>query len=266
MKLKEFIKELKNKTNHRPLGKKYSAIWDKKVGILNNVNLNNEFSCAITALDLTNDVLNQAIKQGCNVIITHHPFLFLKDSKKEFYLDGYKKQILKLVNKHNILLYSAHTDYDLLDDGTSYQVATFLGFEDKIKPILNKKNYSVIVEAKFSALEMINLIKQKLNLNSLQTNIKNLTEQRINKILIFAGSGDQYEIINLWKKEKFDLLITSDIRWNEWVSYDEQGINVIQVPHLIEEVFAIDMQQKITKNITNSKVFFVKKQEIYRNI
>lgn len=48
--------------------------WDNPGLMMGN--LDDECRGVIVALDLTKDVVRQAIEQGCNLIVTHHPFFF----------------------------------------------------------------------------------------------------------------------------------------------------------------------------------------------
>ena len=76
----------------------------------------------LLSLDLTEEVIQSAKKENCNLIITHHPILYnpLKN------LDFSKNQIASMIKtliKEDITLYSAHTNLDFTKHGVSYQLA-----------------------------------------------------------------------------------------------------------------------------------------------
>jgi dinuclear metal center YbgI/SA1388 family protein len=76
----------------------------------------------LISLDLNEEVIDSAVKENCNLIITHHPILYypLKN------LDFSKNQIARMIQilvKNNITLYSAHTNLDFTKQGVSYSLA-----------------------------------------------------------------------------------------------------------------------------------------------
>ncbi|MCU9939955.1 Nif3-like dinuclear metal center hexameric protein [Mycoplasmopsis felis] len=66
----------------------------------------------VLAMDLTSEVLQSAIKNNCNLILSHHPFLFEEHLKDEDVKAPYKREIIKQLRKHQITSYSLHTNYD----------------------------------------------------------------------------------------------------------------------------------------------------------
>jgi dinuclear metal center YbgI/SA1388 family protein len=76
----------------------------------------------LLSLDLKEEVIESAIKENCNLIITHHPLLFYPLKNLDFSKNKTARMIEKLV-KNNITLYSAHTNLDFTKHGVSYQLA-----------------------------------------------------------------------------------------------------------------------------------------------
>jgi dinuclear metal center YbgI/SA1388 family protein len=79
----------------------------------------------LLSLDLTEQVVDDAIKKGCNFILTHHPLLFQPLRKLDLQKDKNSKLIEKLI-KNDITLYSAHTNLDFTKDGVSFELAKLL--------------------------------------------------------------------------------------------------------------------------------------------
>ena len=84
----------------------------------------------LLSLDVTQDVLNEAIENKVNLIITHHPLLFspLKQITKQ------KNPLLYQVITAQINLIAMHTNYDLAEGGLNDYVANLLGIK-KISPL-----------------------------------------------------------------------------------------------------------------------------------
>ena len=76
----------------------------------------------LLSLELTDRVVDDAIKKDCNLIITHHPLLFYPLKKIDLQKDKESKLIERLI-KNDITLYSAHTNLDFTKDGVSFVLA-----------------------------------------------------------------------------------------------------------------------------------------------
>lgn len=91
------------------------------------------------SLDLTENVLNRAIENGVDLIITHHPPIFSSLKKiNDNTLIG--RKILKLI-RHGINVYSLHTNLDSAKEGLNQYVAEKL--EGKNIKVLEPIKYDV---------------------------------------------------------------------------------------------------------------------------
>ena len=84
----------------------------------------------LLSLDLTQNILDEAIEKKANLIIAHHPLLFspLKQITKQ------KNPLLYQVITAQINLLAMHTNYDLAESGLNDYVANLLGIK-KISPL-----------------------------------------------------------------------------------------------------------------------------------
>ncbi|MHC1737643.1 MAG: Nif3-like dinuclear metal center hexameric protein [Ignavibacteriaceae bacterium] len=76
----------------------------------------------LICLDLTREIVQEAITKKCNLIISHHPLLF-RPIKKIQTSDDPTSQLIELLLKNNITLYSAHTNLDFTKNGVSFELA-----------------------------------------------------------------------------------------------------------------------------------------------
>jgi len=79
----------------------------------------------LLCLDVTQDAIEEAIKQNCNVILSHHP-LFFKPLKQITKQDN--PIAFQLIYQH-LNLISAHTNYDLAENGLNDYVTKLLNLE-----------------------------------------------------------------------------------------------------------------------------------------
>ena len=99
----------------------------------------------LLALDLNMKVITEAIKKDCNIIITHHPLLFNPLRKIDTNQDNTSRLIEKLI-KHDITLFSSHTNLDFTKGGVSFELAKALELKN-IRFLSNLKSiqYKLII-------------------------------------------------------------------------------------------------------------------------
>jgi len=71
----------------------------------------------LITLDITKDVVIEAINKGCQMIISHHPLIFKPVLTVN--TDTYAGEVLSLLYKNNIALYCAHTSLDIAVNGVN---------------------------------------------------------------------------------------------------------------------------------------------------
>jgi dinuclear metal center YbgI/SA1388 family protein len=79
----------------------------------------------LITLDSTEDVIEEAIQKGCNLIIAHHPIIFsgLKKLNGKNYVE---RTIIKAI-KNDIAIYAIHTNLDNVHTGVNKKIAERLG-------------------------------------------------------------------------------------------------------------------------------------------
>ncbi|WP_322876036.1 Nif3-like dinuclear metal center hexameric protein [Mycoplasmopsis felis] len=256
MTLKKFVKYLELKY---PLQNKEP--WDPS-GYSVKTQQHKKITGVVLAMDLTSEVLQSAIKNNCNLILSHHPFLFEEHLKDEDVKAPYKREIIKQLRKHQITSYSLHTNYDGALYGTSYQIVKYLDLLDFYDR--NSEKYSATINKEFTIDEISHLIKEKLLLSEFRTNVIN-HNQKFKKICFLSGSGYIGQI-NQLVLNGIDLIITSDLKWSDWINYQEIKANILEIPHLDEEVFAFDLQEQLNNELPDLKVIVKKIKQPYRNM
>ena len=80
-----------------------------------------EVQSVLICLDCTEAVVDEAIENKHNVIISHHPILF--HGVKKIVGSNYVENIIKKAIKHDIAIYAMHTNLDNIQGGVSFQIA-----------------------------------------------------------------------------------------------------------------------------------------------
>lgn len=86
---------------------------------------NNTLKGVVISLDCTEEVVDEAIELGANLIISHHPIIF-KGLKKITGNTSIEKIIIKAIQS-KIALYAIHTNLDHSNKGVNFEIAQRLG-------------------------------------------------------------------------------------------------------------------------------------------
>ena len=99
-----------------------------------------EVSKALVALDCTEDVVDEAIEIGADIIITHHPLIF--GGVKKISPQNQLGRIIYKAVQHNIAIYAAHTNMDKAAGGVSSIMADKLHMEER--ETLTPDNFGIV--------------------------------------------------------------------------------------------------------------------------
>lgn len=84
-----------------------------------------EINAALICLDSTEAVIDEAIANGCNLVIAHHPIVF--SGLKKINGSNYIERVIIKAIQNNIAIYSAHTNLDNVYNGVNAKIAEKLG-------------------------------------------------------------------------------------------------------------------------------------------
>ena len=101
----------------------YQESYDNCGLIIGDVNA--EVKGALITLDCTEDIIDEAIVSGCNMVIAHHPIIFrgLKKLNGSNYIE---RTVIKAI-KNDIAIYAIHTNLDNVHNGVNAKIAEKLG-------------------------------------------------------------------------------------------------------------------------------------------
>ncbi|MBU4692454.1 Nif3-like dinuclear metal center hexameric protein [Mycoplasma zalophi] len=236
--------------------------WDPigfSIPLAGKKNLKNVLVCH----DVTSKVIQEAIKNDCNLIISHHPFIFYEKAK-DFEIYPYKKNLYKTLKAHKINTYSFHTAFDKSDFLTVKGILKLLNLDDNGFRQVNSE-FALKINWDKTPLELIKLLKNRASVKNIQTNIKQkVLETKINSFMLFPGSGFVGDINKF--KDETDLIITSDAKWSDFINYDEMNINIINVSHNLEKGFIYIMVDLLKKYLDPSQIFSIFEEDKFYNI
>lgn len=88
-----------------------------------------EVTKVLVSLDCTEEIVQEAMDRGCNLIVSHHPIVFsgLKKLNGKNYIE---RTIIKAI-KNDIAIYAIHTNLDnVLQNGVNQKIAAKIGLEN----------------------------------------------------------------------------------------------------------------------------------------
>ena len=229
------------------LEKKYPKVnaenWDN-VGLIVG-KLNQEVRKVQLSLDATDKAIENAIKNGAELIITHHPMIF-KPVKTITTMDNLGRKIIKLI-ENNRSLYAMHTNLDSSKDGLNDYILNLLGVEKSKVIDVNEFDSEVgigrlyTLSKEMSIDEYATFVKNSLKIKNIRIISEN-REKIIKKVALINGYGMSY-----WRKVKSlgaDLFITGDIGYHDALDAKEAGINVFDIGHFESENCFVELLRK----------------------
>ena len=212
---------------------KLAEKWDN-VGLMLGSN-NNEVNKVLVCLDVTTSVVEEAIANNVNLIVSHHPLIF-KPLKNIDYTTDFKSRIIRNLIKNDISVISFHTN---LDSAT-------LGLNDYLAKILKLNEIQVLFEHSLdntAGLGRIGKLTNPMKLNDFITYIKNCfsletvsavigDEKEISTIALLGGSGADF----IYTLPEVDVYLTGDVGYHAALDAIEMKKNIIDVGHFTENL------------------------------
>lgn len=93
---------------------------------------------ALITIDVTENVIDEAIRLGCDLIIAHHPFIF-HGLKRLNGKDATERCVISAIKNH-IAIYASHTNMDSVPGGVNDRMADKLGLINRsvLSPVSNQ--------------------------------------------------------------------------------------------------------------------------------
>lgn len=196
---------------------------------------NHPVNAVLLCLDVTPDVLEEAIKRKCDMIISHHPLIF-RGLKNITGADDTQRIVIKALEA-GIAIYSAHTNLDSAWNGVSHEMAHMLEVTNlrvlDPRPDNEKTGIGVVGDiSPTPKLEFLRRIKEKFNVKCLRYSSQ-APAIVIKRVALCGGSGASF--IKDAIKAKADLYVTGDVKYHDFSSYG-QDIVIADIGHFESEL------------------------------
>lgn len=231
-----------------------SAMDFDNVGLLVG-NENTEVTKALLSLDITGEVVEEAKKLGCELIISHHPVIFNPIKRLD------TGSVPYLLAQHGISALCMHTNLDLSDSfGVNLCLANAIGIKNVVKSDKGECLFVGKLEKETNMKIFAETVKASLNCDGLRyTDVK----KGVKKVAVSSGAGGS-EIFAA-AQIGADVLVTGEIKHHEVNAANELGVNIIDAGHFkSEDVVILPLIKKLSDNF--SDVVFTKSKAYSDNI
>lgn len=199
-----------------------------------------EVTGALLCLDVTEDVIDEAVRKGCNLIVAHHPLLFhgLKSITGKTYVE---RCVVKAI-KNGVGIYAAHTNLDNAQGGVNYRIAEKIGL-DNIAFLETKQSLmpsgagviGVLPEAEDEE-PFLNRLKTLFDIKCLRHNA--LCGRKIRKVALCGGAGGF--LLDNAIKQGADAFLTGEMRYHDYFGHDGDLL-IAEMGHYESEQYTMDI-------------------------
>lgn len=167
----------------------------------------------LLTVDVTSDVVEHAKDVGADLIFAHHPMLLR--GVTSISEDTSKGLVLAELARANIAVYSAHTNADSVESGTSAVLAKALGLSGSkpLQPLTNSQQGIGQIGSLDSSItlgELANKLNEILPPTATGVRVAGAFDKEVSKVALCAGAGDSYSLAAL--DQGAEVFITSDLK------------------------------------------------------
>ncbi len=208
------------------------------------------------ALDATEEVIQECVEWGAQLLVTHHPLLMSGvKSVSENNLNGRKALTLA---ENGIAHYAMHTNYDVTEMNRLAKIAMQMEQTEVLEVTGVSESgeaygigFTGALPTAMTAKECCQMVKNAFNLETVR--LFGNPEQEVTRIALSAGSGKS--MIGPALRAGVDILITGDIGHHDGLDAVDQGLMIIDAGHYgIEHIFIRQMKEYLEEQFPELEV------------
>lgn len=203
-------------------------------------------TAALLCLDITEEILDEAIQRQCNLVITHHPLIF-KGLKELTGRTATERIVVKAI-LNNIAIYSAHTNLDSAWDGVSHEMAHMLDMDDLsvLEPREDNSSTGLGVIGNVRPtpkLEFLRKVKETFGVKAMKYSTQS-PQLVVKRVALCGGSGAS--LIRNAVMSGADAIITGDVKYHDFTAF---GLDIIiaDIGHYESELCASRIFSRIIR-------------------
>lgn len=253
------IREITDVIEHfAPLG--WQASYDNAGLIVGRAD--DEVHRALLAVDVTEEVLDEAEAEGCDIVITHHPIVF--HALKRFNSADAVQRCVERAIRRGIALYACHTNLDSAPEGMSWHLARMLGVGqlEVLQPAEagSDVGFGVVgaLPQEMPTRAFMERIRERLGVRVIR--YSDIASETVRRVAVCTGAGAS--MIGDARRAGADFYLTADLKYNDFMTPDK-ALTVADIGHFESEYCAIQILFDILSK--NLRTFAVRRSERSRN-
>jgi dinuclear metal center YbgI/SA1388 family protein len=221
------------------------AVPDDRIG-LQLGSLQQPVRKLLIALDVTDEVVEEAIRERVQLIVAHHAIIYRPLTHLR--TDTPVGKLYEKLIKHDIAVYIAHTNLDSAESGMNDLMAQALGLTniDFLESNEAGESFPQSLRGRRFGLGRVGKLPQQESLSELAERVKEAfdvprvrvvgdLQRPIRKVAVLGGSGGRYVQRSL--DEGADALVTGDIDYHTAHDAFAAGLAIIDPGHNAEKIF-----------------------------
>ena len=204
-----------------------------------------EVSGALLCLDVTEKVVDEALAEGCNLIVSHHPLLF-RGLKTISDMTDVQRTVRKAIQK-DIAVISMHTNMDNAKGGVNYKMAEKLGLQDvqfmapkTVGDVTCGSGVIGTLETPLAARAFVEKVKETFGVACAMTN--ELLYRPVSRVALCGGAGDF--LLDEAVSAAADAFITGEMHYHQYFGY-EQRVQICVIGHYQSEQYTTEIFRDI---------------------
>ena len=203
-----------------------------------------EVSGALLCLDVNEQIVDEAIRKGCNLIVSHHPLLF-RGLKQITDATQVQRTVVKAI-KHDVVVVSMHTNMDNARGGVNWKIAERLGLTDVrfLAPSPSERAGGEVsgsgvvgdLPQEMAAEDFVRMVKERFGVACALCN--ELLQRPVRKVALCGGAGDF--LLDDAVRQGADAFITGEMHYHQYFGY-EQRIQICVIGHYQSEQFTSEI-------------------------
>ncbi len=195
---------------------------------------------ALLAVDVNDEVMDEAEREGCDIIITHHPIVFR--ALKRFNSSDMTQRCVERAIRRGIALYACHTNLDSAQGGMSWRLARMMGVGalEVLQVTDRDRNagFGVVgnLPEAVDTLEFMRAVKERFAVGAVR--YSRVASPTVSRVAVCTGAGAS--LIDEARRAGADIYITADMKYHDFTLPDN-ALTVADIGHFESEYCAIQI-------------------------
>ena len=218
----------------------------------------------LLGLDCTPELVDEAVRRGCDMIVTHHPLIFggLKKINRE---DPVGEAVMKAISK-GIAVYASHTAADKVPDGVSGAMASRLNLLNQ--RILDEdrpgSGLGIVgdLPGDMGSEDFVALVKKQFNLKVVKCS--HPLDGAIRTVAVCGGSGSS--LIEQAMASGAQAYVTGDVTYHHF--FTGKDFMILDIGHyesereIVDVLFSLltkkfpNFAVRVSENINSNPIFY----------